>query len=320
MSQILYMAPIQGITNSTYRNAHSRIFTGYDYCITAFIRSCNIDSPQSRVLRDLFPARNKAGFKIIPQILSNSPEDFISMAKAIAELGYESVNWNLGCPNKKVRNKKRGSGLLPYTWQIIEFLDKVIPALPIKISLKVRLGKKDSQELFELLPLLKDFPLQEIIIHPRTGEQLYSGEVDLSAFAQSLSLTKHPVVYNGDIDSLETFKKLSQRFPNINRWMIGRGGITNPFLAEQIKGLDSGTKKERLGRFISFHNELFALYQQELSGPRHITDKMKEIWEYWVKAFEGGNKLFRAITKVKKVEQYSVLVEKFFKDQPKLII
>ena len=36
------------------------------------------------------------------------------MAKALHDLGYEEVNWNLGCPHKPVRKKQRGSGLLPH--------------------------------------------------------------------------------------------------------------------------------------------------------------------------------------------------------------
>ncbi|MCP4650182.1 MAG: tRNA-dihydrouridine synthase family protein [PVC group bacterium] len=320
MKPVLYMAPIQGVTGCVYRNVYSKFFEGYDYAVTPFIRSCHVDSSESNVLRDLFLKRNNTRFELIPQVLSNTPKDFISVAKATFDLGYKTVNWNLGCPNKKVRNKIRGSGLLPFTDRIIKFLEEVIPAVPNQISLKVRLGKENNKELFDLLPKLDAIPLENIIIHPRLGTQMYEGKVDISAFEESVSLTKHTIVYNGDIDSLATFKKLVKRLPMISQWMIGRGGITNPFLPEQIKNLTNSTEQEKLDRFISFHDEIFAAYQKELSGPAHITDKLKEIWQYWAKAFVGGDKILKAVSRTRSLGKYSFLVEKFFSDKPKLVI
>ncbi|MDD5491956.1 MAG: tRNA-dihydrouridine synthase family protein, partial [bacterium] len=182
-------------------------------------------------------------------------------------MGYKTVNLNLGCPIKHIRSKRRGAGLLPYPSDIIEMLNKIIPAIPNQLSIKVRLGSEHNREFIDLLSLLNDLPLKDIIVHPRIGSQMYEGEVDLATFAEILALSKHPVIYNGDIDSPETFKRLASRFPDIGGWMIGRSGITNPFLPEQIKKLRGGTAQEKLNRFISLHDELFSSYQKSLSRP-----------------------------------------------------
>ena len=320
MKPVLYMAPIQGITNCVYRNVYSRLFEGYDFAVTPFIRNCNVISIKCKVLRDIFVQRNSATFDLIPQILSNSINDFINLSKIMFEMGYETVNWNLGCPHKKIRRKNRGAGLLSYPETIVKILDDVITAIPNQISLKVRLGNEKNNDLFTLLPMLNDFPVKNIIIHPRTGSQMYSGETDIDAFEECLSLTKHQVVYNGDINSFETFEYLANRFPTVNVWMIGRGGVINPFLPEQIKNLAADTEEKTRARFIEFHDELFDSYQKELSGPAHIIAKMKEMWSYWSKTFEGGNHVLHSIARTRNLNQYLSLVGKFFNNNPKLLI
>ena len=310
------MAPIMGVTGCTYRNVYSRFFKGYDIALMPFI---NNTKRKRSSLRDVLPERNDVSFELIPQILNKIPQDFIVMAKSLYEMGYKTVNWNLGCPLPMVRGKKRGAGLLPYSDEIVDFLREVIPEIPNQISIKVRLGSENKSDLPKLLPLLNDLPLKEIIMHPRTGKQLYTGEADISAFEESLLLTKHTIVYNGDIDSLEKYKVLAKRFPMIDRWMIGRGGITNPFLPEQIKDIELDSTAGNLDRFLSFHEALLEGYQKELSGQAHLIGKMKEVWWYWVKAFEGGERLFLKLSRTKSVRQYSATIEQFFRNHPKTL-
>ncbi|MGR3177501.1 MAG: tRNA-dihydrouridine synthase [Candidatus Anammoxibacter sp.] len=321
MKPVLYMAPIQGITNCVYRNVYSRLFGGgYDFAIAPFTRNCNATSTKCKVLRDIFVQRNSTDFELIPQILSRNAGDFINLAKIMFEMGYKTVNWNLGCPHIRVRRKKKGSGLLSEPDTVVKILEEVITAIPYQISLKVRLGNEDNNELFKLLPLLNDFALKKIIIHPRIGSQMYSGVADISAFEKCLSLTRHPVVYNGDIDSVDTYRRLAERFPTVNMWMIGRGGIVNPFLPEQIKNSTNNAVNNTQEKFVEFHNELFATYENELSGPAHLIAKMKEMWRYWSEAFEGGNRVLHSLSRTKNVNQYVSMVEKFFCDKPKLLI
>ncbi len=311
MKPILYMAPIQGITGAVYRQEYSRFFNGYDYAVTPFIKSRKVSFRHSN-MRDILPERNDTSFEIIPQVMSKSSDDFIKLAKAMFDFGYETVNWNLGCPVTMVRNKGRGSGMLERTDEIVRIINSVIPAIPNKVSIKARLGNENNDGLARLLPLINDLPLKEIIIHPRTGKQMYEGAVDLEVFEKCVSLTKHSIVYNGDIDSVEKFRALSKRFPTINRWMIGRGGITNPFLPEEIKGLTNGNDQKRQERFLAFHDAVLKSHQSELSGPAHLMNKMKECWRFWSKAFKGGDELYLTISRTKKVDKYCSCIEKFF--------
>ena len=316
----LYMAPIVGVTGCLYRNIYSKTFDGYDSAVMPFIASCEASRFKASYIRDILPERNSARFELVPQILSKHPKDFIVLAKAMFDLGYKDINWNLGCPFAKVRKKGRGSGLLSFPDEIISFLEEVLPVMDNQLSLKVRLGSENSHELLKILPRLNDFPLKEIIIHPRTGKQEYKGNVDLAVFQECLSLTRHTIVYNGDIHSLEIFNALEKQFSTIHRWMIGRGGITNPFLPEEIKGLPLSSGDERKKRFICFHNEIFSSYQKDLSGPAHVMDKMKELWFYWSKAFLLGEEVYLKISRVKSLDKYAAVTEAFFQKNDSLTI
>ena len=77
---------------------------------------------------------------VIPQILGKEPELFIQMAHFLQDLGYDELNWNLGCPVKSIANNKRGSGMLPHPDLLRSILDKIIPAIGSQLSVKIRLG------------------------------------------------------------------------------------------------------------------------------------------------------------------------------------
>ncbi len=320
MKPVLYMAPICGITNYIYRNVYSQMFDGYDFALTPFVKNCKVGDIKSNALKDIFVKKNNTRFKLITQVLSKNAKEFITLSNVMFDMGYETVNWNLGCPLIRIRKKMRGAGLLSYPDKVVKFLHEVIPAIPNQLSVKVRLGNEDDYDLFDLLPLLNDLDLKEIIIHPRTGNQMYTGNVDIAAFEKCLTLTKHSVVYNGDINSLETFKYLSKKLPSINKWMIGRGGIINPFLPEQIKNLRIDNNQKKIDRFIEFHDEFFKAYQKELKVPLHIISRMKAMWHYWSKSFEGGYDLLQAVARTRNFEQYISMVEKFFHNKPELAI
>jgi tRNA-dihydrouridine synthase len=320
MNTILYMAPIRGITNSTYRNTYARFFDGYSVVVTPFLRSCNVSSAKHKVLRDLFKERNHAPYECVPQLLTKRAEEFMKAATHLYTLGYETVNWNLGCPHKRIRDRLHGSGLLAHPDRICKILDHVLPKIQNKVSLKVRLGGEDKRELPQLLGLLNAYPIKEIIIHPRTGKEMYSGSVDIEAFQECLLLTKHKVIFNGDINSLNTYRSLRERFPTLDTWMIGRGGVINPFLAEEISLGKRENEDTRVARFIEFHNELFQAFDAELSGWTHKAAKLKEYWYYWSQGFEEGRELFYALTRTHSKEEYRTVLGHFFEKRPRLLI
>lgn len=308
----LYLAPLRGITDVLFRTVFSNHFGGFDSAIAPFINPQRSPSKKTHMLADVQPAVN-THLAITPQLLNNNATEFLELAKRLEDLGYTQLNWNLGCPSPMVANKKRGSGLLPYPDEIITILDTILPKMSATLSIKMRLGFREKKEGFALLPRLNDYPLDEIIMHPRLGKQMYKGKTDPDGFAECQALTRHRLVYNGDITTSDTFAELAARFPTVSRWMIGRGVLQNPFLAEEIKGTAEEDPTTRKKKIREFHDELCEGYRQRLSGPGHLLGKMKQLWLYLYLSFPGKEKILKKIKKAKTEQQFLDAAEEMFR-------
>lgn len=301
----LILAPMRGITTMHYRRAFVRHFQGLDIEMAPFISTVNADRINPKLLKDVLP-ENNSGLPLIPQVIGNKADDFVQMNIALHDLGYDEINWNLGCPHKPIRKKRRGSGLLPYPDTVDAILDQVCDRSPCRISVKVRLGVSDPAELMRLIPVLNRYPLSEIIVHPRTAEQMYNGTVDLDAFAAAYREIERPVCYNGDINDLAFFQSLQQRFPDINRYMLGRGLLANPFLCERIK--NGAPTSNAIERIAAFHNDLVTSYEAVLHGDHPVLGKMKEFWTYQSTHLSNGRRMFKKLKKTERLAPYKAIV------------
>ncbi len=312
---VICLAPLQGTTDRIYRNLFPLYFKGVDLAIAPFISSSKKMKSDNSLLRDFARERN-TGLPTIPQILGSDPEDFVLLANRLFDIGYGTVNWNIGCPFRMVVKKGRGAGILDCPDRVESFLEKALAALKPKLSIKLRLGLKHSDDVLELMPIFNKYAIEELIIHPRTGVQMYEGDVDLDRFEQCLRQSRHRIVYNGDITSSARLAMLAERFGSVDRWMIGRGLIGNPFLAEEIKSNTVKPFPEKLKIMKAFHDHLFAEYSKMLSGPAHITNKMKELWTYMANFFDGSEKVRKKINKTHERDHYVDVVNKIFSETP----
>jgi len=312
----IILAPLQGFTDVTFRNVFARHFSGVDEAVAPFISTMAQQRLKPSRIKDVYPENNKNLF-VVPQILGNSATDFIFLADHLYERGIKKINWNLGCPHSKIAKKKRGSGLLMYPDEIDTFLDTVLSKITNTLSIKLRLGRKSKDEIFNLLPVLDKYPLDELILHPRTGIQMYEGTSDHDAFEKAQFCTRHTLTYNGDITSLKAFHTVQKKFPSVRRFMLGRGLLSNPFLAEDINGIH--IKKNQLDRLKNFHDDLFENYQTIFSGPAHLTGRMKGFWGFLGPSFKDSKKQLKKILKAESIAKYRDMIENFFEKKPEFI-
>lgn len=277
----LWLAPLHGITYFYFRNLLCRHAGGIDAAITPFFPVLPASRLNVRKWKDLLPENNTES-EVIPQLMGNVASDFVDTVLALEDLGYSHVNWNLGCSMKQIVRRKRGCGLMPYPSLIEETVRKVTKESRCKLSLKIRLGLHSPEEGKELLLRLNAYPVEFIVIHPRLGEWLYEGKPDLAAFDLFYSLSEHELVYNGDITDLSSFLSLSERYSGMKQWMLGRGLLRNPFLAEQIREYASGIPftGNYKDRFRLFYRDLIAVMpaQRGISG---TLGHLKELWHYF---------------------------------------
>ncbi|MCP4744846.1 MAG: tRNA-dihydrouridine synthase family protein [Desulfobacteraceae bacterium] len=307
----LCLAPLQGLTDVIFRSTYSRYYPGIDWAVTPFLTTsrgpARIKPSQAK---EVLPANNLQ-MRIVPQILDNTASSFVGLAHVLADLGYDMVNWNLGCPFARVAKKKRGSGLLPYPDLIKAFLDEVFAYTRVQVSIKMRLGYYCADEIYSILPIFDQYPIHSLIIHPRTGKQMYTGKPDFEFFEKCLQLSKHSIVYNGDIVCLDSFNYLRGRFTGVKTWMIGRGVLTDPLLPARIKGCPD-SEQAPVERFSKFHDALVHAYEARLSGPGHLVDRMKGFWSYFSLAFKNGRDILKQVRKSKNIDHYLSAAHRFF--------
>ena len=273
---MLILAPMQGLTELMFRKVYHRCFPGaLDYAISPFLSLTHGNLTEAwEKIDDVLPEPNRDSIPVIPQILGKEPVEFIDLANRLFDIGYTEINWNIGCPMRRVTAKHRGSGILPYPDEVDRILGQVIPHLKPRLSVKMRLGLKSPDEIFNLIPVLNNYPLLNVTIHPRTGRQQYTGQVDLDTFSRALPLLHHKVIYNGDICTPADYRRISQRFPSIQEFMIGRGILYDPLLPLKIKKGQPDNPAATLHFVQEFLNAI-----QEL--PIREESRMRKTKEYW---------------------------------------
>jgi tRNA-dihydrouridine synthase len=309
--QHIYLAPLQESTDHVYRRAHARLFEGIDKYFSPYLLVQNDGTIKKSRLRDTLP-ENCTGYHLIPQIMAGNSAEFLFLAKYLSDIGYEEINWNLGCPYPMVTNKGMGSGLLPHPDKIREILDHSLSQVSCRISVKMRAGLASADEILKVVPVLNDYPLTEVILHPRIAKQMYNGTPDPDVFEMVMGLSKHPLVYNGDLNAPEDLFQLNDRFQSVHTWMIGRGMLKNPFLAAEIKGIQLPGRKEGILVLERFHEEVMGNYATLLSGQSHLITRMIKFWEYFCFLFPNPHKAFKRVKKAVSQAKYEIAVRENF--------
>ena len=355
MLKVLF-APLQGYTTGIYRRAHTEIFGGVDTYYAPFLRIEN-GRPREKDLRDLEISESAEGpeeicinakcaenedskcaaFKVVPQIIANSVNEFKVLADALLQKGFTEIDFNMGCPFPMQVNRHRGAGILSDAQTVQEIMDEIkrlsssapnangtAPAdvkgtAPVKFSVKMRLGQESPDEAFALLPILNDTPLAHITLHPRLGKQQYKGAIDFNSFERFYNECKHPLVYNGDITTISQIKEIERKYPKLAGVMIGRGLLAHPSLAAEYKDLCSKDEagsahishrdingvapQDFLGKILQMHQAIFANACETYQGDNQILSHIQSFWEYLEPSIP--KKIFKKIKKAGKLSEYN---------------
>ena len=300
----LCFAPLEGITTYTYRNTHAEIFGGCDVYYAPFITPSDNEKLSIKSLRDIIPEHNKVE-KLIPQVMTNRSESFLKFEEKIGALGYNEVNINLGCPSGTVVKKNRGAGFLRDPEGIDLFLDEVFVNSELKISIKTRTGFSAHDEFGRLLEVYNKFDMESLIVHPRTRTEFYNGDPNMSVFDDAYGKSRNKLCYNANVFSVEAYKEIVRKYPDISGVMIGRGAIANPAIFREIKG----GKPLAVEELVEFTNLLAERYLKVLGSEVYTLHKLKEIWMYTMWSFPEEKKILKAIKKSNKLPDLLMAVK-----------
>lgn len=310
--EIIYQAPLQGFTDFTYRKTLHAVYGGISKYFIPYLSYGKGKEIKKSQLKEVFP-ENNAGIQAIPQVLFSDKDELFSLVRLLTEQGYREINLNLGCPYPMATNRGRGAAWLDKPEALKEILYELFENIvDVKFSVKMRAGMKDTLHIDSVFEVLNHFPLHEVIYHPRTASQMYTGKADATLFVKALSQVKHPMVYNGDINSVEDLQALKLMMPGQQNWMTGRGLLMDPALAIKLNGTvrDESLEKKKLKEF---HDRLLEEYASRLQGSGHLLAKMGQFWIYFSESFDNPHKTLKMIKKAGSLIKYNAAVAEIFR-------
>ena len=302
-----YFAPLEGLTDSIYREVHHRYFPGLDRYYTPFLSPTAHRALTSKEKREIPPAIT-LGYTAIPQVLTKNAQDFLWLAEQCADLGYREINLNLGCPSGTVTAKGKGAGMLKDPDALDAFLDEIFRNSHIPVSVKTRIGFANPDEFPKLLQIFNRYPIHELTIHPRVRAQFYNGAVEMQVFDYAVHNSKNPLCYNGNLCSKADISAFENKFPQIRSVMLGRGLIADPGMLCAGRN-DAATLQ-------AFHDELLQRYIETFGGARNAMFRMKENWRHMLCKFEGAEKLGKMLSKTTDINEYRHITREIFNTLP----
>ena len=294
-------APLESLTDAVFRRVHHQLFGGVEKYYIPFVSPTSHHCFSPRERRDIAP-ENNAGVPVVPQIMTRYPEHFLWAAQEMQTRGYDEVKLNIGCPSGTVTAKGKGAGMLREPEALRAFLDEIFAHSPLPISIKTRIGFADPEEWDALLDILRQYPMKELIIHPRLRVQFYKGDVYPEAFRQAVQ-TGLPLVYNGDLFDLPACQALQADYP-LMPMMLGRGLLANPALPRLLKGGAALTVEE----IARYHDALEQEYSR-IFPKDQVHCKMRGLMKHVACCFERPEKMMKLIAKTNPYT-YHAAVEK----------
>lgn len=297
----IHFAPLQGYTDYVFRNAHSHVYGNIDRYYSPFVRLESGDTFRNKDLRDIDPSNNDSSV-FVPQILAGSADEACKIIDMLRERDYTKADINMGCPFPLVTRKWKGAGILPFPDMVSDLLSVTERCPEMDFSVKMRIGMEDADECLRLADIINGERISHVTVHPRLGKQQYKGTPDMDAFARFASVCTKPLIYNGDIHTVEDIVRIETEFPNLKGVMIGRGMLANPALALEYRSGEILSDERRRALLARFHDEIFAEQSGRLQGDTQLLSHLQPLWEYLYP--ELDRKLRKRILRASKVEAY----------------
>ena len=301
------LAPMAGVTDTVFRRM-IRALGGCGLIMTEFTSAEGATRNISRTMRYLLFEPEE--HPIAAQLFGADADAMARAAAMVEELGFDTIDVNLGCPAKKVV-KCGGSGLLRDLNQLENILRAVRAAVRIPMTIKIRAGwDENSIVAVEVARMAEQIGVEAIAVHPRTRQQGFSGSADWSVIAAVKQAVRMPVIGNGDIRTPQDAERMV-RETGCDAVMIGRTASTNPWIFRQIaEYARSGSYEEasEADRFV-----LLADYFRNLveTGWPDAIGKMKQFACYFTHAVRNGSALRAEVHAARTPREVLERVERF---------
>lgn len=300
----IHFAPLQGYTEDSYRRIHHKVCGGISSYYTPFVR-WEHGSVRSKDKRDIRAQFNE-GVPVVPQIIASEPDEMQKLIDAVQSEGYTRIDLNMGCPFPLQTRHAHGAGILPHPEKVATLCQIIEKEKQISFSVKMRLGLNSADEWKEILPILNGTPLQHVTLHPRIGAQQYKGMVDMNSFQEFQQQCQHPIIYNGDITTVDDILRIEQQFPTLSGIMIGRGLLARPTLAMEYANGTALTDAQVTSTLVQMHQLLLEHQQTVIPGEAALLNKIRTFWDYTEPTI--GHKAWKKLKKAGNLKNYLATV------------
>ncbi|MDH5764732.1 MAG: tRNA dihydrouridine synthase DusB [Gammaproteobacteria bacterium] len=312
------LAPMAGITDQPFRQLCRQLGAGL--AVSEMVSS-NPDLRNSRKTQLRLNHKDESA-PISVQIAGTEALQMAEAARYNADKGAQIIDINMGCPAKKVCNVAAGSALLKDEKLVADILHRVVNAVNIPVTLKIRTGwDKTNKNAINIAKIAQDSGIQALTIHGRTRECAFKGDVEYDTIAEVKSRIHIPVIANGDIDSPEKAKQVLE-FTNADAIMVGRAAQGRPWIFREINYfLETGKMLappgiDEISELLQNHlKQLYAFYGDYMGlriARKHIN---------WYCRTQQEAEIFRKrINRVENPAQQLADVVAFFQKQKKLMI
>ena len=245
----IFLAPMAGVADASFRQLCYELGADLTYTEMVSVKA---------LLHN-----NKKTFKLLKvhgntptavQLFGHDKEDFVKVIKSGNIDNFDIIDINMGCPAPKIVKNGDGSALLKNIDLAREIISACVNATDKPITVKFRIGfELDNNIAVEFAKMCEQAGASAICVHGRTREQFYSGKVDYETIKLVKSSVNIPVIGNGDITDIESYKKMLQT--GVDGVMIGRGTLGNPEIFAILKGKKYPDKLSIITRHIQLIKE-----------------------------------------------------------------
>lgn len=309
----IHFAPLQGYTEDVYRRAHQRICGGVARYYTPFMR-VEHGGVRRKDTFDMLPQHN-LGVPLALQVIATGAEEMGVLLEAIEERWRPDltrrdeplhIDVNMGCPFPLQVRHGRGAGVLQRPDRVEEICRFMAEHQQYAWSVKMRLGVDEAYEWRSVLSLLDAAPLEHITVHPRVARQQYGGTPDMEAFEALMAASRTPIIYNGDVTTVEQIRNLEARYPQLAGVMIGRGLLARPMLAWEYTEGVTCSDAEVVETLRRLHDAVHESYAARIPGEAQLLQKLRTFWDYTEPTL--GRKAWKKVHKAGAMRNYLAAV------------
>ncbi len=261
----LILAPMAGITDPPYRRLCLEF--GASVAVSEMVSANPELRKNPRTLLKLSRQADESLHWV--QILGTDPDQMAQAAILNVQHGADIIDINMGCPAKKVCAVAAGSALMKNEELVKRILDKVVSAVTVPVTLKIRTGwDLENKNALTIAKIAENAGISAITIHGRTRACKFEGHAEYQTITEVKQQLNIPVIANGDIDSPEKARRVLNS-TGADALMIGRAAQGNPWIFKDInnflstdKVLDTPSINEFHAVVISHLEQLYSFYGQ----------------------------------------------------------